>query len=324
VWLACHSHDLLLRLQREVMAVLLQPEPGLKMAAVLAVARHFAGFERDNARAIHETRNHELDFRETTTNTAPHNSSSSASQAGMLNAGGFAPVPDWPPLPLEPRLAQPGQLGRRRGDPLNNVHLLHAIAHIEYSAVQMYCDTAARFAREPWVPLELLRDCLRIAADEATHFGWLDARLRALGSRYGALPAHDGLWKDAVATKDCLASRLVVLPLVAESRALDSEERLVAKLRSVGDHASARIVGRICSEEVAHVATGVRWFRWLCERDGERDPGERFRALARRLVHAPLPRPLNDVARERAGLPRDWYEPLAAPERRSPQRGIES
>lgn len=223
------------------------------------------------------------------------------------------------PLPDEPLLAGEGQHGRPKGVSLN-VFILHSLAHIEYNAVQSYLDTIARFAigtDGTKVPTALFEDCLGVAADEAKHFGWLSTRLQELGSRYGALPAHDGLWRDAIATKDCLASRLVVLPLVAESRALDSEDRLVSKLRSVGDPQSADMVGRICKEEVAHVAMGVRWFRWLCERDGVTDPGARFQELARKHVRAPLPRPLNDEARQRAGLPMDWYLPLAAPERRA-------
>lgn len=228
-----------------------------------------------------------------------------------------AEVPDDPPLPPAPVLVPPGQLGRPRGVPLN-VYLLHSLAHIEYGAVNSYTDTVARWCTattdadgSAQLPGELFADALSIAADEATHFGWLADRLAALGSAYGALPAHDGLWRDAAATRGSLAARLVVLPLVAESRALDSHARLVAKLTSVGDADSARVVDAICREESRHVAVGVRWFTWLCARDGGRDPAAAFQELVRTYVRSPLPRPFNDAARAAAGLPPAWYEPVA-------------
>lgn len=152
-------------------------------------------------------------------------------------------------------------------------HLLHSLAHVEASAVDLYADTLARFAEPEHMPEEMLRDLATIVADEARHFGWLDERLRArYGCRYGQLQAHSGLKGLATDTRHDLGARLVVVPLVQEARALDSQPRLVRKLEAWGDGDSAGVVRRICEEEVPHVAAGVRWFRWLCRRRAQ-EPG---------------------------------------------------
>lgn len=44
------------------------------------------------------------------------------------------------------------------------------------------------------------------------------ARLEAMGSHYGALPAHDALWHSAEATAHSLPARLAVEHCVHEAR----------------------------------------------------------------------------------------------------------
>lgn len=245
-----------------------------------------------------------------------------------------------PALPQVPMLVAPRLMQKRPEGVPSNIFLLHAIAHIELNAVHLYIDTAARFCNGINAPADqacFLYDCLDIANDEATHFSWLQQRLQSLGSGYGTLPAHTGLWDAAESTKSSLPARLAVVPLVQEARALDSEARLVQKLKSSGDLASAKVVAAICSEEVRHVAIGMRWFRAVCgsssatkgagvcddslaappaadlERSAreEHEVGELWRGLVRQHTGTGLQRPFNVRARDQAGLPASWYTPLA-------------
>src|SRR3546814_5706982 len=101
------------------------------------------------------------------------------------------------------------------------------------------------------------------------HFALLDRRLRALGSHYGALPAHGGLWEAAAATADDALARLAIVPMVLEARGLDVTPAMVERFRAAGDEASARILERIYSDEIRHVGAGTRWFEWLCGRSEE-------------------------------------------------------
>ena len=86
---------------------------------------------------------------------------------------------------------------RGRGNsPKNKAALLHALAHIELNAIDLACDLISRFAN-PLFPREFYDDWVRIAKEEATHFVLLTERLAQLGTFYGDLPAHDGLWEAA-------------------------------------------------------------------------------------------------------------------------------
>lgn len=274
-WLVDDSPSARTSLQSAVVAVLMTPHAGDKMAALRALLAD-----------------------------GPPPSSHRQRSAPPLF------LPSHPPLPATPPLVSPTAMTRPPHVPVN-VFMAHQLAHVEYWAVNLYLDTAARHATNVRTPTALLADCLQIAGDEATHFGWLEARLRALGWHYGALPAHDGLWRDAVVTADSLEARLCVLPLVQEARALDSEARLVHKLRSAGDAETAEVVGRICGEEVRHVAVGVRWFTWLCAQEGHADPSARFHELVRRYVRSPLPPPFNAAWRAAAGMSPEWYMPVS-------------
>lgn len=230
-----------------------------------------------------------------------------------------AAVPDAPSLPPNrPPLVPPRQMQRRPADVPPNAFLLHAIAHIELNAVHLYVDTAARFGtRLPsTLRTQWLLDCLDIANDEATHFMWLVDRLKLLGHEYGSMPAHTGLWDAGFSTRDDVLARLAVVPLVQEARALDSEARLVQKLKSGGDAVSAAIVARICGEEVRHVALGMKWFTLLAQppfspAHSTAEPlGARFARYVQQHIGVPLPRPFNVRARDAAGIPQEWYEPL--------------
>ena len=222
-------------------------------------------------------------------------------------------MPDRPARPDRPELLPPNRMPNRRrgGSEANRIAMLHAFAHIEFVAIDLAFDAAGRFGRGQ--PPEFVSDWLSVGADEAMHFALLERRLKALGSFYGALPAHDGLWEAAEATRNDLLARLAVVPMVLEARGLDVSPSTIARLESARDGSSARILARIYADEIRHVGVGSFWFGHLCESAGI-DSAERWQELVKRHFRGALKPPFNDSARAKAGLPREYYASLASGE----------
>ena len=153
------------------------------------------------------------------------------------------------------------------GTPESRIAILHSLAHIESWAIDLSWDVIARFGAARRMPKAFFDDFVEVAADEARHFSRLAARLQALGSHYGALSAHDGLWNSAAETSGSLEARLVIEHCVHEARGLDVLPATIGKFRNGGDAESAELLERvILPEEVTHCAAGVRWFTFLCAR----------------------------------------------------------
>lgn len=219
-------------------------------------------------------------------------------------------MPDRPARPDAPLLLAPRDMPRRggAGSERSRIALIHALAHIEFSAIDLAFDLVGRFGGQ--FPAAFVTDWMRVGGEEAMHFALLDRRLRMLGSQYGALPAHDGLWDAAYETRHDAAARLAVVPMVLEARALDVTPEMMERLNRAGDQATARILNRILHDEIRHVAAGTRWFGELMARSGE-PPAEAFRRLVSRHFRGALKPPFNDSARGEAGLTREFYTPLA-------------
>ena len=230
---------------------------------------------------------------------------------GRLAHGFAAAMPDAPARPALPELLPPNRMPRRGrgGSERGRLALVHALAHIEFVAIDLAVDMAGRFGGE--FPRAFVDDWLGVAADEAMHFALLDRRLKSLGSRYGAMPAHAGLWEAADGTRGDPLARLAVVPMVLEARGLDVTPDTAARFAAAGDATTARILQRIYTDEIRHVSVGARWFGWLCARD-DVEPAPRWQALVRQHFRGRLKPPFNDSARDAAGLTRDWYMPLAA------------
>ncbi len=242
--------------------------------------------------------------------TALSLATAAAWRTGALDVGRATP-PDHPARPERPELLAPRQMPRRRaaGTPQTRIALLHAVAHIELNAIDLAWDVIARFT-EDRLPRAFYDDWVGVAAEEAGHFILLSDRLTDLGAAYGDLPAHGGLWQAAENTADDLAARLAVVPLVLEARGLDVTPAMIERLRRAGDTDSAAVLEVIYAEEIGHVAVGSRWFRHVCEARG-RDPQATFRSLVRERYGGALKPPFNRHARDQAGLPPGFYEPLA-------------
>ena len=219
-------------------------------------------------------------------------------------------MPDRPARPARPELLPPNAMPKRgRGQSLKGrIALLHAIAHIEFVAIDLALDMAGRFGGE--MDEAFTGDWLGVAADEAMHFALLARRLATLDSDYGDLPAHDGLWEAAAATRHDLAARLAIVPMVLEARGLDVTPAMIERMRFAGDEASARILERILSDEIRHVRCGTTWFGKVCESQRS-DPAATWQALVEKHFRGGLKPPFNDSARQAAGLPREFYAGIA-------------
>lgn len=223
-------------------------------------------------------------------------------RAGELSLAAIETTPDRPARPALPELVAPASVARRkinRGT-AGRVALLHAIAHIEFNAIDLAWDLIARFGA-PELPREFFDDWVRVADEEALHFGLVSARLAELGAAYGDFPAHDGLWEAAEDTKGDFLARLAVVPMVLEARGLDVTPAMIAKLRSVEDEASALVLDRIYTDEITHVAAGQRWFQFEADRQGL-SPAAVWPALVSRHFKGQLKPPFNMPAREQAGM----------------------
>ena len=220
-------------------------------------------------------------------------------------------MPERPASPGRPELLPPGRMPKRGrgGSERGRIAMLHALAHIEYVAIDLAFDMAGRFG--DGLPPEFVGDWFAVGADEAMHFALLDRRLRSLGSGYGALPAHAGLWEAAEATASDLLARLAVVPMALEARGLDVTPATVVRFEAAGDHRSAAILGRIYRDEVRHVAAGTKWFRSLCESSAI-ELASRWRELISEHLRGVVRPPFNNSARDEAGLSREFYEGVAA------------
>ena len=224
--------------------------------------------------------------------------------------------PDCPLLPIgppgrpeRPLLVAPSQVPRRRlGSRDGRAALVHAVAHIEFNAINLALDAIYRFRD---MPAAYYADWLSVAVDESRHFALVQQRLESLGRRYGDLPAHNGLWEMAEKTADSCLQRMALVPRVLEARGLDVTPGMIRRLAAVGDHDTVAVLEVILEEEVRHVAIGTRWFRHCCGAAGL-EPGSTFLDLLR-AHYANLPRgPFNLDARLAAGFSKSEMEALAA------------
>lgn len=223
---------------------------------------------------------------------------------------GDAQPPLRPARPERPELLDPRDVPRRRpGSLKGQIAILHAVAHIELNAVDLHWDLVARFPHIPFPP-GFYDDWVKAADEESKHFNLICDCLESLGSHYGALPAHAGMWRAAEDTVEDIFGRLAVVPMVLEARGLDVTPGMIEVFRKAGLDNVVEALEVIYAEEVGHVAYGSKWFHYLCGRDAL-DPKPQFHALVQRYFHGALKPPFNDEKRAEAGLPPDFYWPLA-------------
>ena len=179
--------------------------------------------------------------------------------------------------------------------------LLHAVAHIEFNAINLALDAIWRF---PGMPRQYYLDWARVAAEEAHHFSLLRAHLQSMGHDYGDFAAHTGLWDMTEKTKSDVLARMALVPRTLEARGLDATPPMQAKLRKVATPDALRavdILDIILRDEITHVAIGNHWYRYLCAQRGL-DPVATYAVLAKQYDAPRIKGPLNLDARRAAGF----------------------
>jgi uncharacterized ferritin-like protein (DUF455 family) len=211
-------------------------------------------------------------------------------------------------VPVRPLRVEPGAVPQRKPNTREGrAALLHAIAHIEFSAIDLALDHALRF---PGFPAAYYADWLNVAIEEASHFRMLRQHLLTLGHDYGDFPVHDSLWQMAERTATDPLARMALVPRLLEARGLDATPPIQQKLAAVGDREAVRLLDIILRDEVGHVGLGDKWFRVLCT-ERKLEPEATFRELIRQH-RGPWPQsPLNRSARLAAGFSENEIDAFA-------------
>ncbi|HXH04090.1 MAG TPA: ferritin-like domain-containing protein [Candidatus Competibacteraceae bacterium] len=204
-----------------------------------------------------------------------------------------------PGRPERPRLVHPRQVPRRAIHTVEGrAALIHAIAHIEFNAINLAWDAVYRFRG---MPRDYYSDWVQVACEEAAHFALLRERLKAYGHDYGDFDAHDGLWEMAVKTAHDPLLRMALVPRVLEARGLDVTPGMIERLSRAGDTETVAILRVILRDEVGHVAIGSRWFKHCCAQRGL-EPEPIFQRLLAEYLSGPPRGPFNEEARLKAGF----------------------
>lgn len=204
-----------------------------------------------------------------------------------------------PGRPKAPILVAPRDLPKRSlSTPVGHAALVHAIAHIEFNAINLALDAVYRFRD---MPREFYSDWLRVAGEEAYHFTLLRSRLTDMGYVYGDFAAHNNLWEMAQETAYDVLVRMALVPRVLEARGLDATPNIMVRLQSVGDKETCAILAIILRDEITHVAIGTHWFHYLCKQRGL-DAHTTFRELVARHLRGQIRGPFHREARLQAGF----------------------
>ena len=216
------------------------------------------------------------------------------------------PVPGRPAKPLQ---VSPHDVPKRKlTTDEGRGAFIHALAHIEFNAINLALDAVYRF-RE--LPEAYYQEWLSVAVEEARHFQMLQQRLNDYGYQYGDFPAHNGLWDMAVRTENNLLERMALVPKVFEARGLDVTPGMISKLLQVGDKETAEILKVIYTDEIGHVAIGNRWFNYACDQKGL-NPQDEFIQLVTQHFPGPVRGKLNFEARLQAGFTQQELDQLKA------------
>lgn len=183
------------------------------------------------------------------------------------------PQMDLAGIPEKPLLVAPKDVPKRSfATEEGYAATLHAIAHIEFNAINLGLDAAWRFGRNAQQELgegmAFVRDWLRVAREESTHFSLVNQHLHTLGYQYGDFEAHAGLWEMAQATAHDIWERMALVPRVLEARGLDATPILQEKIAQRKDMAAVKILDVILTDEIGHVYIGNHWYHALSSKRG--------------------------------------------------------
>ena len=220
-------------------------------------------------------------------------------EVGLDADASLTPQQPIPGQPDKPELVPPLSVKKRAMHTLEGrAVLIHALAHIEFNAINLALDAVWRFAN---MPRQYYADWLKVAGEEALHFTLLNEHLQSLGYAYGDFPGHNSLWEMVAKTQGDVLARMALVPRTLEARGLDASPPLRAKLAQAGDMQAAAILDIILRDEIGHVAIGNRWYGWLCEQRGL-EPVATYTRLAAEYQAPTMRGPFNFEARRAAGF----------------------
>lgn len=212
-----------------------------------------------------------------------------------------------PGRPVKPELVNPHKVPKRGFNSQQGlIKLAHAIAHIEFNAINLALDAVYRF-RE--MPKDFVSDWLEVAAEEAKHFMMLANYLRANHASYGDYAAHNGLWEMALKTDHDVMVRMALVPRVLEARGLDVTPTMINKLKNVSEYELADILKVIHRDEIGHVHAGTRWFNYVCMQRGL-TPTIVFNELLREYMRGAIQGPFDMASRLQAGFTEEEMQQL--------------
>ena len=212
-----------------------------------------------------------------------------------------------PGRPEKPELLPHAKLKQRKlGSDLGRATLIHAIAHIEFNAINLALDAVYRFRD---MPDDFYTDWLKVASEEAYHFSLLEQRLQDLGYMYGDFPAHNGLWEMVLKTDHDVMIRMALVPRVLEARGLDVTPAMMQRLEKIGDTKTVNALEIILRDEIGHVAIGSHWFKYCCELRSL-NPEKTFRDLLNTYMGGMLRGPFHTEARLKAGFSQQEIDEL--------------
>jgi uncharacterized ferritin-like protein (DUF455 family) len=229
--------------------------------------------------------------------------------AGLLKVQPLAeisPLPS-PGRPDRPELVDAREVPRRNFTSVKGrLTLVHAIAHIEFNAINLALDAVYRFQS---MPEQYYNDWCRVAAEEALHFTMLSDYMKSHGMSYGDLSAHNGLWEMAVKTDFDVLVRMALVPRVLEARGLDVTPTMIEKLVPTGDEELISILERIFDDEIGHVKIGNFWYRSLCA-ERKLEPQKTFLHLIKTYMEGAKFGPFETQARIEAGFSHEELQSL--------------
>lgn len=231
-------------------------------------------------------------------------------------------TPEWLLQPGQldkPEIVPPSKVNERKfGKEEGRAALIHALAHIELTAVNLALDSVYRYRG---MPQEFYADWLQCAGEEANHFIALRGRLREMGYDYGSFKAHGELWSMAIDTADDMLERMGMVHRVLEARALDVVPKAIQRFDQAGDKKMIDILTMIGNEEIGHVSSGTRWFHYQCQQR-QLDPNQTFIDLLWKYIKEPLKGPFNHEARLKAGFSEQEMKMIKMMEKTAPAKKL--
>lgn len=214
-----------------------------------------------------------------------------------------------PGRPDKPELVNPSDVPRRGfNSKIARVRLVHAIAHIEFNAINLALDVVYRFQD---MPRQFYIDWMQVAAEEAKHFSLLERYLKNSESYYGAYAAHNGLWEMALKTHHDVMIRLALVPRVLEARGLDVTPGMINRLKKADDIDLVSILEIIHKEEIGHVRIGSIWFSYVCKQR-DLDSESTFSDILDEYMTNASFGPFDFPSREKAGFTKQEMQNLVA------------